>query len=428
MIKDNICTVDFTTTAGSHCLKEHKPPYDADVVRALKNAGAVLIGKANMDEFGMGSTSESSQLGATRNPWDVSRVPGGSSGGSAAAVAAQQCVAAVGTDTGGSVRQPASHCGLVGLKPTYGKLTRGGLLAYASSFDCVGTLTSSVEDCAVMLQALSRQRICSDLTQITRDAQNPSAMDHIDYASKTKPLDGCRFGVIRQATESGVSDAVLDSFWDSINLIRELGAHVESVSCESFAHGLPAYYILALSEASSNLARYDGIREGLSISSEELTNFYSSNRSKLLGDEVKRRILMGTYTLSAGYADAYYERALKVRSLVRNELRSKLNQYDGLLTPAVANVAPKLNTELRDPLAMYVADIMTVNVNLSGLPAIVLRGKQAPGVNSNLPVGLQLIGQAFGEVELLKIASVFERATRQQLGVQSFPEDFLLDN
>jgi len=280
----------------------------------------------------------------------------------------------------------------------------------------------------VMLQALSRQRICSDLTQITRDAQNPSAMDHIDYASKTKPLDGCRFGVIRQATESGVSDAVLDSFWDSINLIRELGAHVESVSCESFAHGLPAYYILALSEASSNLARYDGIREGLSISSEELTNFYSSNRSKLLGDEVKRRILMGTYTLSAGYADAYYERALKVRSLVRNELRSKLNQYDGLLTPAVANVAPKLNTELRDPLAMYVADIMTVNVNLSGLPAIVLRGKQAPGVNSNLPVGLQLIGQAFGEVELLKIASVFERATRQQLGVQSFPEDFLLDN
>mmetsp|Transcript_8154 Transcript_8154/g.26975 ORF Transcript_8154/g.26975 Transcript_8154/m.26975 type:complete len:350 (+) Transcript_8154:623-1672(+) len=349
-----------------------------------------------MDEFGMGSTSESSQLGATRNPWDVSRVPGGSSGGSAAAVAAQQCVAAVGTDTGGSVRQPASHCGLVGLKPTYGKLTRGGLLAYASSFDCVGTLTSSVEDCAVMLQALSRQRICSDLTQITHDAQNSSAMDHIDYASKIKPLDGCRFGVIRQATESGVSDAVLDSFWDSVNLIRELGAHVESVSCESFAHGLPAYYILALSEASSNLARYDGIREGLSISSEELTNFYSGNRSKLLGDEVKRRILMGTYTLSAGYADAYYERALKVRSLVRNELRSKLNQYDGLLTPAVANVAPKLNTELRDPLAMYVADIMTVNVNLSGLPAIVLRGKQAPGVNSNLPVGLQLIGQAFG--------------------------------
>jgi len=416
-VKDNICTKDLPTTAGSNALAGYIPPYDATVVRRLLHAGAIIVGKTNMDEFGMGSTSESSYFNATRNPWDQACVPGGSSGGSAAAVASKQCVAALGSDTGGSVRQPASHCGVVGLKPTYGAISRNGLMAYASSFDCVGTLTSCVEDCAIMFNTLSRHRGHDD--DLTRINTNVADFFNLEPISNDRPLCGYRFGIVRQALEGGIAEEVLNSFLDSIDLLRDLGAEVDTISCDTFMDGLPAYYILALSEASSNLARYDGIREGSSLQSQSRTTLCSSTRSKHLGSEVKRRILMGTYTLSAGYADAYYERANKVRETVANELQSKLRTYNALLTPVATTVAPKLNVSLKNPLEMYTGDAMTVNVNLSGLPALVVRGKPAVR-GTTVPIGFQLIGRAFGEIELLKVGSIFEKAAYERFNIQPF--------
>jgi len=416
-IKDNICTQDFRTTAGSKILDRYTPPYDASVVKMLKNSGAVLLGKTNMDEFGMGSTTESSQYAVTRNPWDLSRVPGGSSGGSAAAVAAQQCVAAIGSDTGGSVRQPASHCGVVGFKPTYGTVARNGLIAYSSSFDCIGTLTASVEDCAILMSSCS-SRPENDLTHISSTILEPSRA----LLSDCKPLEGYRFGVIKEAIEAKISDEVLCSFWDSVELLRQLGASVEVVSCKNFMDGLPAYYILALSEASSNLARFDGIRQGVRD-----TQYYggasiSDVRASCLGDEVRRRVLMGTYTLSAGYADAYYKRANRVRNMVSAELYLHLRFYDALLTPVAATVAPKLNISLSNPLDMYASDAMTVNVNLSGLPALVLKGRHTMQDGQIIPIGFQVIGRAFGETELLKIGLIFEDASYVHLAMQKFAQ------
>lgn len=414
-VKDNICTKDFATTAGSKSLEAYYPSYDASVVRTLRQAGAIIIGKTNLDEFGMGSTSESSAYKFTRNPWDQTRTPGGSSGGSAVAVAAQQCVASLGSDTGGSVRQPASHCGVIGFKPTYGVLSRDGLISYASSFDSIGTLTSCVQDSAILFDALTSEIGDNDLTRM-KVISSASVLQE----SGCMPLKGLRFGIVKEALESGIEDDILSSFNDSVELMRRLGAHVEDVSCASFINGLPAYYILAVSEASSNLARYDGVRGGSSLET-EVGPLYSSTRAQLLGDEVKRRILMGTYTLSAGYADAYYERAHKVRQQVSSELQSKLRNYDALLTPVATTVAPKLTATINNPLQMYAGDAMTVNVNLSGLPALVVRGRHSTS-GTSLPIGLQLIGRAFDDRALLNIGSVFERHSSEYFDIRRFPE------
>jgi aspartyl-tRNA(Asn)/glutamyl-tRNA(Gln) amidotransferase subunit A len=420
-VKDNICTKDFFTTAGSKILDNHKPSYNADVVENLQRAGAVIIGKTNMDEFGMGSTSESSQYATTCNPWDVSRVPGGSSGGSAAAVAARQCVAALGSDTGGSVRQPASHCGVVGFKPTYGALSRHGLISYASSFDCIGTLTSSVHDCILLVDTLRLGQHSSSMDASNVLCTNGRLTVNEKYDG-IKPLQGKRFAVIKEAVDSEVSDDVRESFADSLQVLRNLGAHVETVSCKNFLNGLPAYYILAMSEASSNLARYDGIKTGTGRE----TIFDS--RQHHLGDEIKRRILMGTYTLSDGYADAYYERANKVRQCVAAELHVMLQTYDVLLTPVATTVAPKLNTSLKSPLEMYVSDALTVNVNLTGLPALVLKAKEVRYGQKLLPVGVQLIGRSGEDAQLLDIGMVIERAFYECLNIKQFADVHTIDD
>lgn len=397
-VKDNICSADGVTTAGSRLLQTHRSPYDAQVIRSLMASGAVLIGKTNLDEFGMGSTTESSAFGPTRNPRDLSRVPGGSSGGSAAAVAMKQCVAAIGSDTGGSIRQPASFCGVVGLKPTYGLVPRQGLIAYASSFDCIGPLTSSVEDAAILLSAMCGPGPSDDATLQKGHGKNyHDVLPTLDDLS-SKPFVGRRFAIIKETVGAGVDVGVVQRILETSRRMEALGAIVDIISCPSFNLGLPAYYILALSEASSNLARYDNIRFGADLS-----------RSEGLGSEVKRRILMGSYALSAGHSDAYYKRAQDVQRIVEADLASKLRTYDALLSPAAPTPAYPANEKINDPLAMFSGDLMTVNVNLSGLPAIVIRsGDVVTDDGRKLPVGLQLIGCPFGEADLLDVAHTIE--------------------
>ena len=409
-VKDNIATASGETSAGSNILSGLKSPYDARVIESLRNANAVVVGKTNMDEFGMGSTTESSAKGATANPWDQTRVPGGSSGGSAAAVAAAQCVVALGSDTGGSIRQPASFCGVVGLKPTYGLVSRHGLVAYASSFDCIGPLASSVEDAAIVLSAIARGD-ASDFSDATfqNDKRAPSGPAPRDYHSHlkrleqlvSKPLLGKKFALVKETLGEGVDKGVVGKIVAAAAELEKLGAVVDVVSCPTFGLGLPAYYVLALSEASSNLARYDAIRYGAT----------NTTRSEGLGAEVKRRILMGTYALSAGHSDAYYKRAQETRRLVEIDLNSKLSEYDALLTPAAPTPAYELGGKVNDPLAMFSGDVMTVNVNLAGLPAIVVRAGTVTENGKTLPVGLQMVGRPFGEAELLDVAHTFEIAT-----------------
>ncbi|GBF93284.1 aspartyl glutamyl-tRNA amidotransferase subunit A [Raphidocelis subcapitata] len=411
-VKDNICTRGLRTTAGSKVLECYVPPFDATAVERLRAAGAVIVGKTNMDEFGMGSSTENSAYKPTRNPWDLARVPGGSSGGSAAAVAAGQAAAALGSDTGGSIRQPAHFCGVVGLKPSYGRVSRYGLVAYASSLDVVGPLAGSVEDAARLLTAMAGHD-----ARDSSSSQEPS----VDFAAALQPLDrlpsrplaGKRVGVIAQTMGAGVSAGVAAAVQGAIKQLEALGAEVEEVSLPSFDAGLPAYYVLALSEASSNLSRYDGIRYGLRSPEESgLKQLYEATRGAGLGAEVKRRILMGTYALSAGYYDAYYQRAQKVRTLVQRDMTSALQRFDFLVSPAAPTPAYKLGEKSSDPLEMYKGDLMTVNLNLAGLPAVVLpcglAGPDSPGA-PGLPVGLQMVGRMFGEAELLAAAHVFEQ-------------------
>lgn len=406
-VKDNIATSSGETSAGSNILSGLKSPYDARVIESLRNAGSVVVGKTNMDEFGMGSTTESSAKGATANPWDQTRVPGGSSGGSAAAVAAAQCVVALGSDTGGSIRQPASFCGVVGLKPTYGLVSRHGLVAYASSFDCIGPLASSVEDAAIVLSAIARGD-ASDFSDATFQ-NDKRAAPQCDYHSHlkrleelvSKPLAGKKFALVKETLGEGVDAGVVGKIVAAAAELEKLGAVVDVVSCPTFGLGLPAYYVLALSEASSNLARYDAIRYGAE----------NTTRSEGLGAEVKRRILMGTYALSAGHSDAYYKRAQETRRLVEMDLNSKLSEYDALLTPAAPTPAYELGGKVNDPLAMFSGDVMTVNVNLAGLPAVVVRAGTVTENGATLPVGLQMVGRPFGEAELLDVAHTFEIAT-----------------
>ena len=447
-IKDNICTKNVNTTAGSKILREYKPDFDADVVKQLNEKGVVILGKTNMDEFGMGSTTESSAYAPTANPWDESRVPGGSSGGSAAAVAAQLCATSLGSDTGGSIRQPAAFCGTVGLKPSYGRVSRHGLLAYASSFDCIGPITSSVEDAAILMDALCG--IGNDNTNLDAKHFNSSSGSSSGSSSSSSsnsssgsssssftdaivskenlvdvvaPLKGKTFAVIKE-TFAGLDEKVSASVLESIELVESLGAKVHEVSCPTFLFGLPAYYILALSEASSNLARYDGIRFGAQdCLNMDLVESIKSSRFEGFGAEVKRRILMGTYTLSEGYSDAYYKRAQEVRQLIYAEMTQHLQTYDGFLTPATSSLAYKKN-ENQDPLTMFTGDLMTVNVNLSGLPALVIRSKDSMDENNTLlPSGIQIIGKKYGEAELLGVGHIIEMfSAERKLYKDAFPE------
>ncbi|GIL94464.1 hypothetical protein Vretimale_664 [Volvox reticuliferus] len=415
-IKDNICTQGTRTTAGSQILRDYVPTFDATAVSKLRAAGAVFLGKTNMDEFGMGSSTENSSYKATRNPWDPERVPGGSSGGSAAAVAARACAAALGSDTGGSIRQPAHFCGIVGLKPTYGRVSRFGLISYASSLDVIGPMAHTVEDAALLLNAI---------TGVDSHDATSSGQPAVDFAAGllpaeslqggNRPLAGRRIGLVTETLGEGVASEIDAAIRAAARHLESLGAVVEEVSLPTFALGLPAYYVLALSEASSNLSRYDGVRYGVrAAGATDLPSMFSRSRGEGLGGEVKRRILMGTYALSAGYYDAYYKRAQQVRTLVQQEMNSALASFDALLTPTAPSPAYRLGEKSADPLAMYKGDLMTVNVNLAGLPAVVLpvgfmAGAGAEGQDVQLPVGMQLIGRGFDEAGLLQLAHVYEQ-------------------
>ncbi|KAF7141156.1 hypothetical protein RHSIM_Rhsim06G0124000 [Rhododendron simsii] len=407
-VKDNICTADMPTTAGSRVLEGYRPPFDATAVRKLRESGAIIVGKTNLDEFGMGSTTEGSAYQVTANPWDLSRVPGGSSGGSAAAVSARQCVVSLGSDTGGSVRQPASFCGVVGLKPTYGRVSRYGLVAYASSLDVIGCFGSSVADAGILLHSISghdRFDATSSKRQVPDFASQFISKDFLE----SKPLKGLRVGVIRETLDDGVDPEVRSSIRGATSHLEELGCTVTEVSLPSFSLGLPAYYILASSESSSNLSRYDGVRYGNQVAADELNSLYEHSRAKGFGSEVKMRILMGTYALSAGYYDAYYKRAQQVRTLIRENFKDALDKNDILISPAAPSAAYKIGEKKNDPLAMYAGDVMTVNVNLAGLPALVLPCGFVEGGPNSLPVGFQLIGAAFEEEKLLKVGHIFEQ-------------------
>ncbi|KAG6541631.1 hypothetical protein Mapa_016896 [Marchantia paleacea] len=407
-VKDNLCTKDMPSTGGSKILEGYRPPYDATSVRKLREGGAVIVGKTNMDEFGMGSTTEGSAYKVTANPWDLSRVPGGSSGGSAAAVAARQCAGALGSDTGGSIRQPASFCGVVGLKPTYGRVSRSGLMAYASSLDVVGCFGSSVEDVAILLQSIAGHD-SSDSTSSPKDV--PSFVETLTPVQNfsSKPLAGVKFGLIKETLEEGVDSSVVSAIRSAAQHLESLGAQVLEVELPKFSLGLPAYYVLAASEASSNLSRYDGARYGIRADAQELIPMYGNSRAQGLGAEVKRRILMGTYALSAGYYDAFYKRAQQVRRIIQTDLEVVLSKVDVLLSPVAPTVAYKIGEKTDDPLSMYAGDLMTVNVNLAGLPALVLPCGLAEGGSCGLPVGLQMVGKSFDEVELLRLGHIFEQ-------------------
>ncbi len=407
-IKDNMCTKGITTTCGSKILENFVPPYESTVTQKLIDAGAVMIGKTNMDEFAMGSSTETSAYQITANPWDLSRVPGGSSGGSAAAVAGDQAVVSLGSDTGGSIRLPASFCGVVGLKPTYGLVSRFGLVAYGSSLDQIGPFGRTVEDAAITLGAIAGY-----------DPQDATSLKVKipDYAKLLKPnlqsRGRLRIGLIKETFGEGLDDVVEKSVTKAIAILQDLGAEIEVISCPRFRYGLPAYYIIAPSEASANLARYDGVKYGFRAEgADNLMNMYTKTRAAGFGQEVKRRIMIGTYTLSAGYYDAYYLKAQKVRTLLRQDFEAAFNKVDVLVCPTAPTTAFKAGEKTQDPLTMYLADLMTVPVNLAGLP-----GMSVPcGFDeAGMPIGLQLIGNVLREDLILQVAYAYEQATNWQL-------------
>ncbi|WP_338818064.1 Glutamyl-tRNA(Gln) amidotransferase subunit A [Moorella thermoacetica] len=409
-LKDNLCTEGVRTTCSSRMLADWVPPYDATVVRRLKEAGAVMLGKLNMDEFAMGSSTENSSFFPTRNPWDLERVPGGSSGGAVAAVAAGEAYFALGSDTGGSIRQPASFCGVVGMKPTYGRVSRYGLVAFASSLDQIGPITRDVTDCALVLEAIAGH---DPLDSTSADLPVP------DYRSALKPeVKGLKIGVPREYFGAGMEPEVAAIVRRAIAKLEELGAVCEETSLPHTEYALPAYYLVAPAEASSNLARYDGVSYGLRVPGKDITEMYMNTRSQGFGPEVKRRIMLGTYALSSGYYDAYYLKALKVRTLIRRDFETAFEKYDLLATPTSPTVAFRLGEKAGDPLAMYLSDLCTIPINMAGLPALSL----PCGFSQGLPVGLQLIGRPFAEATLLQAAYAFEQSTeyhrrRPELGV-----------
>ncbi len=403
-IKDNMCTKGIRTTCGSRILENFIPPYESTVTQRLAEAGAVMVGKTNMDEFAMGSSTETSAYQLTRNPWDIQRVPGGSSGGSAAAVAAGECVVALGSDTGGSIRQPASFCGVVGLKPTYGLVSRYGLVAYASSLDQIGPFGRTVEDAAILLEAIAGYD-SKDSTSLNVAVPEYSRLLKPDL----KPRGQIRLGVIKETFGEGLDPIVEETVKKALEHLQSLGAEIQVVSCPRFRYGLPAYYIIAPSEASANLARYDGVKYGFrKAESENLLSMYAQTRAEGFGAEVKRRIMIGTYTLSAGYYDAYYLKAQKVRTLIKEDFEKALAQVDVLICPTAPTTAFKAGEKMNDPLSMYLSDLMTIPVNLAGLPAMsVPCGFDHQG----LPIGMQLISSVLREDLLFKVAYAYEQTT-----------------
>ncbi len=400
-IKDNMCTKGVLTTCSSKILQNYVAPYDATVVSKLKEAGAVIIGKANMDEFAMGSSTENSAIHKTFNPWDLERVPGGSSGGSAAAVCADETIVATGSDTGGSIRQPASFCGVVGLKPTYGRISRYGLVAFASSLDQIGPLAKDVSDAAIMLDTLSGYD--------EKDSTSVNIAKTETQKQLINDVKGTKIGVIKELMGEGISGEVKDAIKKAISKYEELGAIIEEVSLPSFEYAISTYYLIAPAEASSNLARFDGVKYGLRVKGQkDLLSMYYETRKEGFGPEVKRRIIIGTYALSAGYYDAYYLRALKVRTLIKQDFEKAFAKCDVLLSPTSPTTAFKVGEKTNDPLSMYLSDIATIPVNLAGLPAISIPCGQERG----LPIGMQIIGKAFDEDTLIRTAFTFEQNTK----------------
>ncbi|MFN3648894.1 MAG: Asp-tRNA(Asn)/Glu-tRNA(Gln) amidotransferase subunit GatA [Armatimonadota bacterium] len=399
-LKDNLCTRGIRTTCGSRILGDWRPPYDATATALVREAGGLLVGKTNQDEFAMGSSTENSGLFLTRNPWDLDRVPGGSSGGSAAAVAARLVPVSLGSDTGGSVRQPASLCGIVGVKPTYGRVSRYGLVAYASSLDQIGPFARTTADAALLLSAIARHDPL-DSTSAPLDTPDFSA-------ALTGDVRGLRIGVPREYFAQGIHDDVRAAVEQALDVYRQLGAVVEETSTPHAEYALACYYIIAPAEASSNLARYDGVRYGIrSSQSRDVLEMYENTREEGFGPEVKHRIMLGTYALSAGYYDAYYEKAQRVRTLVKQDLDRCWERFDVLVTPTSPEVAFRLGEKLDDPLAMKLSDICTIPVNMAGTCAV-----SVPcGFSGGLPVGLQVIGQPFQEATMLRAAHAYEQAT-----------------
>ena len=404
-VKDNICIKGKKTTCASKILDNFVPQYNAEVIDRLEKAGMIIIGKTNMDEFAMGSTTETSAYGVTRNPWNLEHVPGGSSGGSCAAVAAGETFMALGSDTGGSIRQPSSFCGVTGIKPTYGTVSRYGLVAYASSLDQIGPVGKNVADCAALLEVISGH-----------DPKDSTSLDRkdLDFSKsiEEKKLLGMKFGVPKEFLARGLDPEVKESFMNTLKTLTEQGAIVEFFSVETMEYMIPAYYIIASAEASSNLARFDGVKYGYRTKEYEgLHNMYKKSRSEGFGPEVKRRIMLGSFVLSSGYYDAYYLKALRTKALIKQAFDKAFAKYDVILGPAAPTTAPKLGESLSDPLKMYLGDVYTVSVNLAGLPGI-----SVPcGVDSKgLPIGLQLIGDCFKEKNIIRAAYSFEQTRTYQ--------------
>ncbi|MBW4592050.1 MAG: Asp-tRNA(Asn)/Glu-tRNA(Gln) amidotransferase subunit GatA [Brasilonema angustatum HA4187-MV1] len=402
-IKDNLCTKGIPTTCASRILENFVPPYESTVTQKLADAGAVMVGKTNLDEFAMGGSTENSAFKLTANPWDLSRVPGGSSGGSAAAVAAGECVVSLGSDTGGSIRQPASFCGVVGMKPTYGLVSRYGLVAFASSLDQIGPFARTVEDAAILLKAIAGYD-SKDSTSLKVEIP--------DYTANLKPelpKGKLRIGVIKETFGEGLDSQVEEAVNKAIKQLKELGAEIQEISCPRFRYGLPSYYIIAPSEASANLARYDGVKYGYRApDADNLISMYARTRATGFGAEVKRRIMIGTYTLSAGYYDAYYLKAQKIRTLIKEDFEKAFEKVDVLVCPTAPTTAFKAGEKTSDPLSMYLIDLMTIPVNLAGLPGISI---PCGFDNNGLPIGLQLISNVLREDQLFQVAYAYEQST-----------------
>ncbi len=399
-VKDNLCTKGLRTTCASRMLENFVPTYTAEAVVNLRKAGAVILGKTNMDEFAMGSTTETSAYGVTRNPWNREHVPGGSSGGSAAAVAAGECICALGSDTGGSIRQPAAYCGMVGMKPTYGTVSRYGLIAYGSSLDQIGPLTKDVRDCAAMLEAIASHDV--------KDSTSLQRQDTDFMAALTEDVQGMRIGIPNDYLGEGLDEDVRAAVLKAAEELAGRGAVVERFDLSLVEYAIPAYYTIAAAEASSNLERFDGIKYGHRTTDDAgLHSMYRKSRSEGFGEEVKRRIMLGSFVLSSGYYDAYYLKALRVKALIKKAFDEAFAKYDVILGPVAPTTAPRLGESLADPLKMYLGDIYTIAVNLAGLPAISLPcGKDRKG----LPIGLQLIGDCFQEKKLIRAAYTYEKS------------------
>ena len=398
-VKDNICTKGYKTTCSSRILENFVPTYAAQAVENLIAAGVVIIGKTNMDEFAMGSTTETSAFGPTKNPWNQEHVPGGSSGGSAAAVAAGECFMALGSDTGGSIRQPASFCGITGMKPTYGTISRYGLIAYGSSLDQIGPMAKDVSDCAALLETVASYDK-KDSTSIERD--------EYDFTSAlVDDVKGMKIGIPKDYFGEGLDSEVREAVMNAARTLEEKGAVIEEFDLGLVDYAIPAYYVIAAAEASSNLSRFDGIKYGYRAKGAEgLHAMYKKTRSEGFGPEVKRRIMLGSFVLSSGYYDAYYLKALRTKALIKQEFDKAFASYDLILGPAAPTTAPKLGDSLSDPIKMYLGDIYTISANLAGLPGIsVPCGKDSKG----LPIGLQLLGDCFQEKKLIRAAYAFEQ-------------------